>query len=144
MTCPEKTGHEINRGESAVSSIFRLDTPSSEDLVAFHRDGYIAYPGVFADAGRTGLIDEILHLGPVVEFLSLSEDERGKLDRPYQYFLRPWNNRGPWSDQLIDAPLVTALLQSTIGPDYHFCHSALNIASRGAEGVRLHQDHHDR
>ena len=125
-----------------MNSIFRIDAPSSEDLAAFHRDGYIAYPGVFTDAGRAGLIDEILHLDQVEEFLSLSDDERGKLDRPYQYFVRPWNNRGPWSDPLIDAPLVIALLQATIGPDYHFCHSALNVASRGAKGGRLHQDHH--
>ena len=49
---------------------------------------------------------------------------------------------GPWADRLIDAPLVTALLQATIGPDYHFCHSAMNIAPRGVGRLGFHQDHH--
>ena len=35
-----------------------------------------------------------------------------------------------------------SLLQSTIGDDYHFCHSAMNIAPRGIGAVPYHQDHH--
>ena len=51
-------------------------------------------------------------------------------------------DRGPWGNRLIDAPLITSLLQSTIGSDYHFCHSDMSIAPRGAKGVKFHQDYH--
>lgn len=125
-----------------MDSILRIDAPSSEDIASFHRDGYIAFSDVLTDAGREGLIDEVVNYGPVGEFLRISEEERGKLDPQYRYSVRPWNDRGPWSDSLIDAPLVTNLLKSTIGPDYHFCHSAMNLASRGAKKVGFHQDHH--
>ena len=125
-----------------MSSIFRIDAPSSEDLADFHRDGYVAFPEVFTEAGLAGLIDEILHFNPVSEFLHLSDDERGKRQRPHTYFVRPWNDRGSWSNSLIDAPLVTALLRATIGSDYHFCHSALKLARRGAPRLGFHMDHH--
>ena len=38
--------------------------------------------------------------------------------------------------------MIGALLRGTIGDDYHFCHSALNIAPRGIGPIRYHQDHH--
>ncbi len=122
-------------------SVFRFDAPLSEDIDGFHRDGYIAYPGVLTDEALEGLTGEILNLEPVRDFINLSDVERQKMGRP-SYFVRPWNDRGYWGDRLIDAPLVTALLQATVGPDYHFCHSALRITARGANPIRLHQDHH--
>ena len=125
-----------------MSPIFRIDAPLPEDLEAFHRDGYVAIPNVFTEEGLSGLTDEVLNMEGAREFLRALDDEQGKPSNPGAYFVRPWNNRGPWADQLIDAPLVTALLQTTIGPDYHFCHSALNIAPRGARQVGFHQDHH--
>ena len=125
-----------------MSPIFRIDAPSPEDIDAFHRDGYVAIPNVFTEEGLSGLTDEILHIDGAREFLHALDEEQGKPSKPSAYFVRPWNDRGPWADQLIDAPLVTALLQATIGPDYHFCHSALNIAPRGAGRVGFHQDHH--
>ena len=125
-----------------MSPIFRIGAPSPEDIEAFHRDGYVAIPNVFTEEGLSGLTDEILHMDGAREFLHALDEEQGKPSKPSAYFVRPWNNRGPWADQLIDAPLVTALLQATIGPDYHFCHSALNIAPRGAGRVGFHQDHH--
>lgn len=127
---------------SKEQPIFRIDSPSAEDLVAFQRDGYVAFPEIFTEAGLAGLIDEILNDNPVRDFLTFSSAERAKLSNPYVYFVRPWNDRGRWSDRLIDAPLVTALLQATLGPDYHFCHSALNVALRGAGPIGFHQDHH--
>ena len=125
-----------------MGPIFRIDAPSSEDLDAFHRDGYIVFPEVFTDTGLAGLIDEVLHYDPVEEFLRSLDDERNEEDNKKVYFIRPWNDRGKWSDQLIDAPLVTALLHATIGPDYHFCHSAMNVAARGAKPLGFHMDHH--
>ena len=125
-----------------MSPIFRIGALSPEDIEAFHRDGYVAIPNVFTEEGLSGLTDEILHMDGAREFLHALDEEQGKPSKPSAYFVRPWNNRGPWADQLIDAPLVTALLQATIGPDYHFCHSALNIAPRGAGRVGFHQDHH--
>ena len=125
-----------------MSPIFRIGAPSPEDIDAFHRDGYVAIPNVFTEEGLSGLTDEILHMDGAREFLHALDEEQGKPSKPSTYFVRPWNARGPWADQLIDAPLVTALLQATIGSDYHFCHSALNIAPRGAGRVGFHQDHH--
>lgn len=128
--------------ERAALNVFRFDEPASEDLEAFHRDGYIAYPDVFTAEAREGLMEEIHNFEPVNEFLGLSDEERGKLEQPDYYTVRPWNERGPWADALIDAPLVTALLNATVGQAYHFCHSALNVALRGAERVGFHMDHH--
>ncbi|MBI4553934.1 MAG: phytanoyl-CoA dioxygenase family protein [Candidatus Latescibacteria bacterium] len=128
--------------QSTEPPIFRIDTPPADALAAFHRDGYVAFPEVFTEAGLAGLTEEILDYAPVREFLSLSPAERAGLSNPSIYFIRPWNDRGVWSDRLIDAPLVTALLRATLGPAYHFCHSALNVALRGAGPIGFHQDHH--
>ena len=122
--------------------MFRITDPSPADVDAFHRDGYIAYADAMTDDYREALIDEVTSAAPVAEFLSLSDEERSLLEQPTVHFVRPWNERGPLSDALIDAPLITALLKETVGPDYHFCHSSMNLAMRGAETVRYHQDHH--
>lgn len=120
--------------------IFRLAAPSAADLAAFEEHGYVAFPRIFTDTGLAGLTSEILNLEAVGEFLAAAENDPGKVGTAY--FVRPWNNRDYWADKLIDAPLVTALLQATVGPEYHFCHSALNVALRGVGRVGLHQDHH--
>ena len=125
-----------------MSPIFRIDAPSQKNIEDFHRDGYVAIPEAFTEEALSGLTDEVLNMEGAREFLRALDDEQGKPSNPTTYFVRPWNNRGPWADRLIDAPLVTALLQATIGPDYHFCHSALNIAPRGVRRVGFHQDHH--
>ena len=36
------------------NSLFRLSTPSNQDIESFHKDGYIAYPDIFTDDGREG------------------------------------------------------------------------------------------
>ena len=53
---------------SEVTSIFRIDAPSVDDLTAFHQDGYVVFPSVFSDEGLQGLIDEIMSCEQVVEF----------------------------------------------------------------------------
>jgi hypothetical protein len=124
-----------------VESPFRLTEPTPEHLEAFHRDGYVALPNIFTKDARNGLVDEVTNLPDVQSYLLRDEDDQADEDiRPY--FVRPWNARGAWGHSLIDAPLVTALLQATIEKDYHFCHSALNLSPRGARPVRLHMDHH--
>ena len=125
-----------------MTQLFKLDQPSESDLADFDRDGYIAYPDAMADDYREALIEEVLSADPILDFLSLSDQKRSRLDTPTRYFVRPWNDRGPLSYALIDAPLVSALLRATVGPDYHFCHSSMNLAMRGSETVRFHQDHH--
>ncbi|MEM7132471.1 MAG: phytanoyl-CoA dioxygenase family protein [Chloroflexota bacterium] len=125
-----------------MESLFRLNSPTKEHLDAFHRDGYIALPDIFTDEARTGLIDEIHQIEDVRDYLHTQEATNDPEEAHRPYFVRPWNDRGVWGDRLIDAPLVTALLQATIGPDYHFCHSALNLAPRGAKPIRWHMDHH--
>jgi hypothetical protein len=120
--------------------IFRRDTPTPEELAAFDDDGYIAFPDILTEAGQEGLTQEIVQMAEVQAFLQAAEQEPDSHSKIH--FVRPWNNRGYWSNLLIDAPLITTLLQTTIGPDYHFCHSSFNVALRGAERVPFHQDHH--
>ena len=122
-----------------VQSLFRQDAPSAADVESFHRDGYIYCPDVFLDEARARLVEEIHQLQSVRDYLA--QPAAGEKD-PKPYFVRPWNDRGPCGDQLIDDPFVTALLQATIGDDYHFCHSALNLAPRGIGPIPYHQDHH--
>lgn len=126
----------------STTPIFRRDEPTAEEIASFHRDGYLAFPEIFTPAALAGLVEEVLAQEPVKAFLALSEAERGAQGDPFVYFVRPWNDRGYWSDRLIDAPLVTALLRATLGPEYHFCHSSMNLALRGAGRLGFHQDHH--
>ncbi|MCY3666724.1 MAG: hypothetical protein OXH81_13775, partial [Gemmatimonadetes bacterium] len=111
-----------------MNSLFRRQAPSAADLDSFHQDGYIFYPDVLKDEARLSLTNEILGLDSVRGYLDALDE---KSAAPQSYFVRPWNDRGPCGDHLIDDPFVIALLQATIGPNYHFCHSALNLAPRG-------------
>jgi ectoine hydroxylase-related dioxygenase (phytanoyl-CoA dioxygenase family) len=122
--------------------LFRRDAPTAEEIAAFHRDGYIALPEIFTETALARLIGEVLAQEAVKAFLALSKEERRARGNPFVYFVRPWNERGCWSDRLIDAPLITALLRATVGPKYHFCHSSMNLALRGAGRIGFHQDHH--
>ena len=122
-----------------LNSLFRLSGPSQADIDAFHNDGYIVFADVFTDGAREYLIKEIEELVQVRKYVRELESHRGE---PKAYFIRPWNARGRYTDQLIDDPFIASLLRATIGDDYHFCHSALNIAPRGIGPIRYHQDHH--
>ena len=122
-----------------LNSLFRLSGPSQVDIDAFHNDGYIVFADVFTDEARECLIKEIEELDQVCKYVQELESHRGE---PKAYFIRPWNDRRRYSDQLIDDPFIASLLRATIGDDYHFCHSALNIAPRGIGPIRYHQDHH--
>ena len=125
---------------TTIDSLFRLSGPSQADIDSFHNDGYIAYPDVLTDDGREGLIEEITqHFEPTRQYIE-ALNNGDKPERPY--FMRPWNDRGKYSDQLIDDPFINALISATIGDAYHFCHSALNIAPRGVGPLGFHQDHH--
>ena len=110
-----------------TSPIFRLAAPPADDLATFHRDGCIVLPDVFMDEGLVGLTDEILSQDSVREYFKFLAGFDSEANDPHTYVLRPWNNRSPWGNRLIDAPLITSLMQPTIGPDYHFCHSTMSI-----------------
>ena len=122
-----------------LNSLFRLSGPSQANIDAFHNDGYIVFADVFTDAARECLIKEIEELDQVRKYVRELESHRGE---PKAYFIRPWNDRGRYTDQLIDDPFIASLLRATVGDDYHFCHSALNIAPRGIGPIPFHQDHH--
>ena len=125
---------------SMTESLFRLSGPSREDIDSFHNDGYIAYPDIFTDDGREGLIEDITHhFEPTRQYI---ESLQNGDEQERAYFIRPWNDRGEYSDRLIDDPFISTLIRETIGDAYHFCHSALNIAPRGIGPVPFHQDHH--
>jgi len=127
---------------TAVGRTLRIDAPSAEDLASFHRDGYVAFSSVFTDEGLEGITDEILRQPQVVAYLGMAEEERRRLDRPYRLGVRNWDDKEYWSDQLIDAPLVGALLQAISSEGFHFCHSTLHLTLRGAPAIPYHQDHH--
>lgn len=130
------------RNSMMTNQIFQIDAPSAQDLATFHRDGYVAFPGIFTEAGRAGLLDETVNHEQIADFIHKSDLERSTLPQPYQLLVRDWNNKGFWSDQLFDAPLVKALLQAVIGDHYHFCHSTLHVSLRGTPPLHFHQDHH--
>ena len=90
-----------------LNSLFRLSGPSPADIDSFHNDGYIAFPDVFSDPARESLIKEIEGLDQVREYVQQLESHRGE---PKSYFIRPWNERGPYSDQLIDDPFIASVL----------------------------------
>ena len=92
-----------------LNSLFRLSGPSPADLESFHNDGYIAFPNIFTDHARESLIKEIEGLDQVREYVQQLESHRGE---PKSYFIRPWNERGPYSDQLIDDPFIASVLQA--------------------------------
>lgn len=124
------------------NSIFQTEAPTAADLAAFHRDGFVALPGVMSAAGIEGLMAECSNHPQIAEFIHKTDAERRTLPQPYQLLVRDWNNKGFWSDQLFDAPLVKALLQAVIGGQYHFCHSTLHVSLRGTPALHFHQDHH--
>ena len=101
--------------------------PSANNLETFHRNGCVVLPDVFIDKDPAGLTNEILSQDSVREYFKSLVDLDPQVDDPHTYFVRPWNDRGIWGDRLIDAPLITSLMQPTIGPDYHFCHSTMSI-----------------
>ena len=125
-----------------MDSLFRQTEPTQEEIASFHKDGCIIYPDIMSDVAREGLIAEMTGWEPARRFIGLSDEERQAEESPHSFLVRPWNDRGPWSDRLIDDCFVVALLRATIGMEYHFCHSAMVVATRGAGPGGWHQDHH--
>ena len=134
--------YKILRQFAQQHPIFRLETPSAKDISVFHQKGYILYPGIFTDDGLKGFLEEILTWPPVQAHFAKTEKQRNQGEKTDHFNWRNWDDKGPWSDQLIDAPFVIALLKEIIGGDFHFCHSTLHIAFRGATAIPFHQDHH--
>lgn len=120
-----------------TESLFRRVVPDPADIESFHRDGYILYEDVMREDTREGLIDEIYGMPDVAAYVDAPVP-----DPPQSFFRRPWDDRGPIGHRLIDDPFVLELLRQTVEDDVHFCHSALNLAPRGIDAVRYHQDHH--
>ena len=125
--------------------MFRIEKPTENDLAFFHKNGYVAFPSVLTEEARQGLMDEILRTPLVAEFLGMTDEERSQLTRegmkkPHRLSSQQWDDKGPFADQLLDAPLVAALLRSVIGEDYHFCHSELRISMPGSIGLPFHHD----
>jgi hypothetical protein len=120
--------------------MFHIERPSDDDLTFFYENGYVLFPDVLTDAGRRGLTSEILRTPQVVDFLRLTDEERGRSAKPHRLSLVPWNEKGPWAKLLFHAPLVSDLLCSVVGPRYHFCHSEVRISMRGSKGLIFHHD----
>ncbi len=120
--------------------MFKIEKPSSDQLAFFYKNGYLVFPDVLTNEGREGLIKEILETPEVVDFLSLTNEERGRSHKPHRLSLIQWKDQGKYGDQLFDAPLVVSLLSSIIGEIYHFCHASIRISMRGSQGLGFHHD----
>ena len=140
--CTYPFNYKVMREFAKKYPIFRIEAPLAKDISAFHQKGYIVYPRIFTDEGQEGFMKEILTWRPVHEHFAKTELQRSKRKKVNDFNWRNWDDKGPWSDQLIDAPFVTAVLKGIIGNDFHFCHSTLHIAFRGATAIPFHQDHH--
>ena len=123
-------------------NLFRIRTLDKNDLEAFHRDGYLVFPDVLTCEAREGLITEMLSIKSVVEFFNKTASDLQRLGKPFRLSVKPWNEKGRWSFNLLDAPFVRTLLHEIIGTTCHFCHSSLAVSCPGAKGIQFHQDHH--
>ena len=77
-----------------MGPIFRIDTPSQENIEDFYADGYVAIPEVFTEEALSRLTDEVLNIEGAREYLRALDAEQGRPSDPTVYFVRPWNDRG--------------------------------------------------
>lgn len=129
--------------------VLRRDAHTTEEMEAFHRDGYVIFPGIMYDGARATFHDELLGIeqtfdasGPceisAPRYLAMSEGQRAQARdprnsiAPHQFGpLRNWDCKGPVSDALMDAPLPMGFLEAIMGPKFNLCHCSMNITSRG-------------
>src|SRR3989442_1245014 len=74
--------------------IFRIDTPSQEDVAHWDTDGFIVFPGVLTDEAREGLPDEMLHCTTIADFLE-TQPRNGGPRSQRRFASKPWNEKGP-------------------------------------------------
>ena len=128
--------------------IFRRKLLSAHELQNFEdmleRDGFVLLDGCLTEDGAAGLAAELLKHPDYRAWADGGEGNRGQVrggDNP-RYGMRPWNDKGPWSVQLFDAPLVRQLLGATMRRPYHICHTTFSVGHPGAQPIGFHQDHH--
>ena len=92
--------------------IFRREALDPSELEAFtaglERDGFVLFDGCLTREGAEGLAAEMLQHPDYKAWLGGGEANRGQklsADNP-RFGLRPFDDKGPFSDQLFDAPLV--------------------------------------
>ena len=90
-----------NRSGRTGPPIFRRHQLSASELADFQRafedDGYVVLDGCFTDAGSDGLAEEML---ANAEYLAWDEIVRTTgVREPERFGLRPWDEKGPWSDR---------------------------------------------
>ena len=128
--------------------IFRREALDPSELEAFtadlERDGFVLFDGCLTQEGAEGLAAEMLQHPDYKAWLGGGEANRGQklsADNP-RFGLRPFNDKGPWSDQLFDAPLVRQLLGAVMRRPYHVCHTTFAVGLPGSSIIGFHQDHH--
>ena len=92
-----------------LNSLFRLIRPFPGRYRIFQQRRLHRFSQRLHRPARESLIKEIEGLDQVREYVQQLESYRGE---PKSYFIRPWNERGPYSDQLIDDPFIASLLTS--------------------------------
>jgi hypothetical protein len=140
-----------NRTGRTAPEIFATTALSAPELAAFladfDRDGYVVLDGIMTPAGAAGLAQEMTSHPRYLAWLEDGEDDTASWCRRTtgRFGLRPWNDKGPYSDQTIDAPLIRQLLGAVMtDPCYppHFDHSTFSVSLPGSPAGAFHQDHH--
>ena len=102
-----------NRSGRTAPPIFRRHQLSASELADFQRafedDGYVVLDGCFTEEGADGLAEEML---ANAEYLAWDEIVRTTgVREPERFGLRPWDEKGPWSDR--EPPLRSTTLTPT-------------------------------
>ena len=137
--------NETGRSAAPIFSREALEPAELAGFVAaFERDGFVAMPAILTAAGAQGLADEILQHPAYHAWLE--EEERRASTAPAarrqggRFGLRPHNDKGPWTDQTIDAPLIQQLV-SAVMAEPQLCHTSIQVSQPGAPAGGYHQDH---
>ena len=128
--------------------IFKREALADGDLAEFKAkldaDGFVFFDSLLTEEGARGLAAEILQHPNYRRWASGKAANRGQLKSAasLKFGLRPFNDKGPWSDQLFDAPLVRQLLGTVMRRPYHLCHTTFSVGHPGCQPIGFHQDHH--
>jgi hypothetical protein len=128
--------------------IFKRETFTHDELAEFKAalddDGFVFFDSLLTEEGAQGLAAEILEHPDYRAWAGGRAANRGqvKSETSLKFGLRPFNDKGPWSDQLFDAPLVRQLLGAVMRRPYHVCHTTFSVGHPGCQPISFHQDHH--
>ena len=141
-----------NRTGAVADPIYTKEGLSPAELARFladfDRDGYVALPAILTPEGAQGLADELLTDATYLAWLAEQQPKggggggrKGVISASGRFGQRPHNNKGPFSDQTLDAPLIKQLVCAVMR-EPQLCHTTFSVSLPGAPAGGFHQDHH--